>query len=104
MYLGELYLGEGGDVAIAPIVERIDAAYFSHMPSNNSSAAKIRASNAIITIAWVSTSPSKTKPPACQKKPKARLIVGDADRMLTVGDIQGVWRWCCPAAGRPTWS
>jgi hypothetical protein len=65
-------------------------AYFSHMPSNNS-APKISASNAIITIARVSTCPSKTKLPACQKKLKVRLIVSAADRMLTAGDIQGVW-------------
>jgi hypothetical protein len=56
------------------------------MPTNNS-AAKISASNAIITIARVSTSPSTTKLAARQRKPKARLIVGAADRTLTAGDI-----------------
>ena len=71
LYLGELYLGEGGDVAIAPIVERIDAAYFSHMPSNNNSAANISASKASITIAQV-WSPNKEKLPASQKKPRPK--------------------------------
>ena len=60
--------------------------YFSNMPTNNS-AAKISASNAIITIARVSTCPSTTKLAARQRKPKARLIVGAADRTLTAGDI-----------------
>jgi hypothetical protein len=55
------------------------------MPINNS-AATISASDAIITIARVSTGPSKTKLPARQKKPK--LILGAADRMLTAGNIQ----------------
>jgi hypothetical protein len=76
LYLGELYLGEGGDVAIAPIVERIDAAYFSHMPSNNS-AANISASNASEdTTAQVWSRANKTKLPPVRRSPRSDLNSG----------------------------
>lgn len=69
------------------VVEGVDAAYLSHMPSNNS-AANISASNASTdTTAQVWSRPSKTKLPARQKKPKVQLIVGEADRILTADAI-----------------